>query len=96
MGQTYGIQKEAYEKWVEAKDLEVGTCYRQGHNTDGLDYYGRVLKRSAVKKGKGLSGERVVISWENGHTGSHAAHSLFMQCPCRSKKRNKTKKRRSK
>ena len=96
MGQSYGrLSRDAYEKWVEAKDLEVGTCYRMGHHSDGVDYYGRVLKRSAIKKGKGLSGEYVLISWESGYTGRHNVGVFFMECPCRSKKQNKTKKRKT-
>ena len=94
MGQAYGIHRYAYEKWVEAKDLEVGTCYRMGSGDNGQDYYGKVLKRSAIKKGKGLSGDYVLISWENRYPGKINADVFFMECPCR-RKRNKTKKRKT-
>lgn len=85
-----------YATWTNAKDLKVGTCYRRGPHNDGQDYYGRVTKRSAVKVGKGLSGEYVLVSWENGRTDERVvADSFFMECPCRYKKRNKTKKRKT-
>ena len=92
MGQTYGIHKEAYEKWVEAKDLELNsTCYRMGRG-DGPDYRGKLLKRSKLKTNT-LRQPYYVFQFEGGQS-LPSPNALFMECPCR-RKRNKTKKRKT-
>ena len=93
MGQAYGIHTDAYEKWVEAKDLELNsTCYRMGRGDNGPDYQGKLLKRSKLKMNR-LGQPYYILRFEGGG-GSSSPNTLFMECPCR-RKRNKTKKRKT-